>query len=509
MAMAGKRNQLGAGVILSYFSQGLQILVTLFYTPIMLRLLGQSEYGLYQLVYSVVSYLTLFTFGFSSAYIKFYAQIKVEDDPDSALNKVNGIFLTVFSFLGLLVLFLGIVLVIKTDVVLGKKLISDELETCRVLMAILVANCVIHFPTIVFQNFVIANEKFICLQVLNLIGIIINPCLTFPLLLIGFKSVSLALVLLVISVIKFCAFAIYSVSKLKMRFDFHNMQMGLLKDVGKFSFFIFIESVVSTINIGLDRFLLGRMVGSISVAVYAVGGQINTLYTSLSTSISSVLIPRINAMVASGSKKRELSDLFIKVGKIQFSVLLLVLLGFTIFGKRFMSIWAGEGYENAYYVALVLIWPNTINLIQNIAIEIQRAMGLQKYRSLMYLGIAIINIIISCIFIVRWKEIGAALGTAVAWIIGSGFIMNWYYSRRIGLDIKKFWLEILSMAKCGIPLMFFGVLMQHVIEKSSLCVYFIFIILFAVLYAILLYFFGMKKTERIIIKCQIIAKVKR
>ena len=157
--MAGKRNQLGAGVILSYFSQGLQSLVTLFYTPIMLRLLGQSEYGLYQLVYSVVSYLTLFTFGFSSAYIKFYAQAKVEDDPDSALKKVNGMFLTVFSVLGLLVLVLGIVLVIKTDVVLGKKLTSDEQETCRVLMAILVANCVIHFPTIVFQN-LLCNECF-------------------------------------------------------------------------------------------------------------------------------------------------------------------------------------------------------------------------------------------------------------------------------------------------------------------------------------------------------------
>ena len=127
--MAGKRNQLGAGVILSYFSQGLQILVTLFYTPIMLRLLGQSEYGLYQLVYSVVSYLTLFTFGFSSSYVKFYAQAKVEDDPDSALKKVNGMFLTVFSFFGLLVLFLGFVLVIKPDVVLGKKFTSDDIYT--------------------------------------------------------------------------------------------------------------------------------------------------------------------------------------------------------------------------------------------------------------------------------------------------------------------------------------------------------------------------------------------
>lgn len=48
-------NQRKAGVLLSYAGELVKILVSLVYTPIMLRLLGQSEYGLYQLVYSVVS----------------------------------------------------------------------------------------------------------------------------------------------------------------------------------------------------------------------------------------------------------------------------------------------------------------------------------------------------------------------------------------------------------------------------------------------------------------------
>ena len=507
--MASKRSQLGAGVILSYFSQGLQIVVTLFYTPVMLRLLGQSEYGLYQLVYSVVSYLSLFTFGFSSAYIKFYSQAKVDKEPESALKKVNAMFMTVFSTLGFIVLVLGVVLVFNTEAVLGENLTPDELETCRILMAILVANCICHFPTVVFQNYVIANEKFVCLQVLNLIGIILNPCLTFPLLLYGFKSVSLAFVLLLISGIKLISFVLYSVIKLKMRFDFRGMQIGLLKDVSQFSFFIFVESVVSTINVSLDRFLLGRMVGSVSVAIYAVGGQINTLYTSLSTSISSVFTPRINAMVASGNKDKELSDLFIKVGKIQFAVLLVVLLGFTVFGKRFMSMWAGEGYDNSYYVALLLIWPNTINLIQNIAIEIQRAKGLQKYRSFMYLGIAIMNIVISCFLIIYWQEVGAALGTGIAWIIGSGFMMNWYYSKKIGLNIKRFWKEILYMSKCAIPLAVIGFFIQDLITNCTLAVYFMCILVFAVLYVALLYLIGLRSNEKRVVILEIKKRLKK
>lgn len=37
------------GVLLSYAGEVVKILVNLVYTPIMLHLLGQSEYGLYQL----------------------------------------------------------------------------------------------------------------------------------------------------------------------------------------------------------------------------------------------------------------------------------------------------------------------------------------------------------------------------------------------------------------------------------------------------------------------------
>ena len=51
-------NQRKAGVMLSYTSEAVKILSSLLYTPIMLRLLGQSEYGLYSLVHSVVAYLS-------------------------------------------------------------------------------------------------------------------------------------------------------------------------------------------------------------------------------------------------------------------------------------------------------------------------------------------------------------------------------------------------------------------------------------------------------------------
>lgn len=75
-----KVNQLKAGAILTYIAMGIGFIVSLVYTPIMIRLLGQSEYGLYNLAASIIAYLGILNFGFGSTYIRYYSQYKVKED---------------------------------------------------------------------------------------------------------------------------------------------------------------------------------------------------------------------------------------------------------------------------------------------------------------------------------------------------------------------------------------------------------------------------------------------
>ena len=73
------RNQLKAGVILSYLQMALNIIIGLAYTPIMIRTLGQSEYGLYNTISSTISMLSILSLGFNSGYIRYYAKYKKEN----------------------------------------------------------------------------------------------------------------------------------------------------------------------------------------------------------------------------------------------------------------------------------------------------------------------------------------------------------------------------------------------------------------------------------------------
>ena len=138
-------------------------------------------------------------------------------------------------------------------------------------------------------------------------------------------------------------------------------------------------------------------------------------------------------------------------------LLMLVLTGFIFVGMPFIQAWGGAEYAPAYWVALLLIGPVTVPLIQNIGIEIQRAKNMHQFRSKVYFCMAIGNAIVSVPLGMKFGGIGCALGTAISMIVGNGFIMNWYYQTHIGLDMVYFWKRILGIVPAMLPAIALGV----------------------------------------------------
>ena len=490
-----RNNQLKIGVILSYITMFAQNIIGILYTPIMLRLLGKSEYGLYQLVYSVVSYLGLLSFGFGSAYVRFYSRYKVKNDEDG-IARLNGMFITIFLIIALISVLAGSVLVFNVELIFKQGLTPSEINTARILMILMVFNLAVTFPSSVFDSYVTAHECYFFQRVVSLLQTVLNPFLTLPLLLMGYKSISLVVVTTILTVGKFIMNMYYCRKKIDMRFKFKNMQFSLLKEIWVFSFFIFLNMIVDQINWSVDKFILGMFGGTVAVAVYAVGGQINTLYMSLSTSVSSVFIPRINTIVADNDDNNQLTDIFTRVGRIQFIVLALVLNGFILLGKYFISVWAGNGYDSAYYVVLLLIIPVTVPLIQNLGIEIQRAKNMHKFRSIVYFIIAIGNVLISIPLTKAYGEVGAAFGTAITMTLGNIIIMNWYYHARVKLNMKYFWSNIFKLFPAILISFCIGLVASKIITVNSIINFIIVGCIYAISYLICMYLFGLNSYEK-------------
>ena len=148
-----------------------------------------------------------------------------------------------------------------------------------------------------------------------------------------------------------------------------------------------------------------------------------------------------------------------RIGRVQWLVLGLLAGGFIVFGRYFiLNIYAGKEYEGAYEAALFLVLPILIPLIQNVGIEMQRALNKHQFRSIIYLIIAISNVAISIPLAAKWGAVGAAMGTAISLLVGNGLIMNIFYHKVLRIDMKYFWSEIAKTWKGFVGMIIFGAL---------------------------------------------------
>lgn len=490
-----KINQLKAGTALSYLSMFLGYAISLIYTPIMLRLLGQSDYGLYNLVSSVVAYLGLLNFGMGSAYIRFYLRFKVKEEKEN-IAKLNGMFLFLFTAVGFVAVLAGIFLVYHAELVFGSELTQSELATSRILLVVMVVNTAISFPNIVFKSYIIANERFVFQKLIDVLRIVANPFMILPLLLMGFGSVGLAIGSTVVLIIMEISNIIYCFKRLDMNFSFKEYDLSLLKEVTVFSSFLFINLIVNQINWNVDKFILGRIHGTVVVAIYGLATQLNQYYMSMSKAISDVFIPRVNKIVSTTNDNNVLTNLFTRIGRIQFMLLSMVASGLIFFGQPFIQMWAGEDYTEAYAVVLWLILPATVAFIQNTGIEIQQAKNMHQFRSIAYLLIAIGNIFISIPLATQYGASGSAMGTGLALIIGNGFVMNWYYHKKVGLDMRFFWKEIASFIPALAAPILLGILIMNYVNLFNLIYFVLFGGLYVIVYSFSFWKLGMNEYEQ-------------
>lgn len=216
------------------------------------------------------------------------------------------------------------------------------------------------------------------------------------------------------------------------------------------------------------------------------------------TQISCVFYPKVSILYQEENGNKKVSDLFIQVGRVTFMVIMLILSGFIVFGKEFLMIWVGNGYAEAYYVAIVVMIPFSVDLSQNLALTILQVKKQYGFRAKIYFLSAFINIIATAVLASYFGIIGAAVSTGISMAITSGLIMNWYYWKRARLDVIKFWKESASIIAVSIMMIFFSHWIKHCesVPNVSFIRFGIEILIYSIVYVFIMYMFVMKPEEK-------------
>lgn len=495
--MKPQKSQLKIGVILNYVNMILGNLIPIFYTPIMLSLLGQEEYGLYKLSSSVTSYLSLISFGIGSAVTRYLIKAGQEEGKE-AEERTFGLFMVIFQVIAVLTLVIGTILTWNLDVFYGQSLSAGELERMKLLVFLMVCNMALSFSQSPYVSVVTAHERFVFLQSINIVTTCIGPLLNLVMLLLGFASVGMTISTLIVALFCRLVNTLYVRRVLELKPRYRNMPTKTLREILVFSFWIFVSNVVGQLYNSTDTVMIGAVpeLATTGVAVYSVGNTFNTIVFSMTAGLSSLLAPKANKMVFSGASNEELTSLAIRVGRLQAYIFALVVTGFIAFGQPFIHFFAGEGYEDAYWVAILMMIPNMIPLVQGVCLSIIIAQNKHKFRSLVYLGIAVVNVVGTWFLMQVMGIIGAALMTGVALVIGQGFVMNWYYHKKTGLNMFRFWREVGSVYLLPVGLCICALLLGRMVDLYRIWALLAGIVVYTAVYCVLCWIFSMNDYER-------------
>ncbi len=504
-------NQLKAGAALSYLIIIFNILIGVLYTPYMLRELGQGEYGLYSLAASLIAYLTLLDLGFGNAIIRYTAKFRAEGRAQEQ-QEMYGMFLRLYVVIGAVAMAVGVALMANVEAMFSETMSGTEMERMRIIIALMSLNLAFTFPLSIFGSIITAYENFLFQRVVSLVRMLLNPAVMILLLFLGYKAIALVVVTTLFNLGSLLVNWWYCRNRLSIKIRHGKFRWLFFREIFVYSFWIFLNAIMDRIYWSSGQFILGIYKGTVTVAIYAVAIQLQQLYMLFSTAISGVFLPKVTAMASRGeTSQKELSDLFIRTGRIQYSVMAFILSGFILFGRPFITLWAGEDYTQAYTITLLFFIPLTVPLIQNLGITILQAQNRMKFRSVLYVSIAVASLILSIILAPKYGGVGCAIATASALFVGQIVIMNIYYHRQIKIDIVRFWREIGGMSLVPALLLGVGAYMGRWYGISTIGQLLVAGLLFSILYLPLFYCFSLNDYERGLLRgvtCKILMRIR-
>jgi len=203
----------------------------------------------------------------------------------------------------------------------------------------------------------------------------------------------------------------------------------------------------------------------------------------------------------------ELTNMMIKLGRLSFIILMYVFGAFLLFGEQFINLWVGGGElegslrynihecREIFIIALMIMIGYTLPLLQAFGNSLLEAKNKVSYKAIVYLIFMILGTIIGSILSNKYGAIGMATGLVFAWLIAQN-IMNFYYHNEIGLNIIRFFKEILNKSLLIVIIAFAIGYIINYLPGFGWINFLIKALLYSILFSVLMFFGGMKNDEK-------------
>lgn len=425
--------QIKYGAIISYVSIAINILYGFLFTPWMVKTIGQNQYALYTLASSLIALFTV-DFGLSAATSKFVSQYHAEGRED----KVNQFLGTVYKLyfgvdMVILVIFAVVFFLIDT---IYATLSPIELEQFKVVYIIAAATSTITFPFVTLNGVLNAYEKFVQLKVADLLYRFLLLILMSVVLLSGFGLNGVVTVNGIVAVL-IIIYKLFVISKSTgIKVSFLNSDKESYRLIFNFSVWTTVATLANRLIFNITPSILGAVANTSAIAVFGIVTTIEGYVYLITSAINGMFMPRISKIYAD-KQEEKLLPLMIKVGRFQFALNGLIVVGFFVVGRQFVNLWMGPNYDDAYLGILLVIVPGLLyNSLQiaNTAMTVRNKVHLS---AIVALVAGVINVSLSLVLSKYFGVTGACISIFVAYMVRA-ILMIWLHDKKMNINIGQF-----------------------------------------------------------------------
>lgn len=493
--MQNSNRQIKIGGIISYLTIGFSIISGLIYTPWMISVIGQSNFGLYTLATSLVTMVTI-DLGLSSAVTRFISKYRAENDVES-IKKFLGIAYKLFIALAIIFLVSLTIVYFNVDRIF-LKLTSDEIEKVKVLLSIAGLYAVISFPFHPLDGLLVSGEWFIFQKSTALVNKVLNIALMVSALLMGYGLYSLVVVNAFSGLVIIGLKLYFLRKKDHQQIEWKGFDTRLTREIFSFSLWVMVISIAQRLILNITPSVLGITSGSREIAIFSAAMTIEGYVWTFATVFGGMFLPKVSRLIYGDNAGPEaIQTLMIKVGRIQFILLAAIVSIFIVTGRGFFLNWLGIDFEKSYLIAVLLILPGLITIPQEIASTTLIASNQVRYNALSRIIIAVISISLSYLLSLKFGSTGAGIAIFIGNLIGGAIIMNIIYARVLKINVWAFFRKCqMSMALPFILVIICGFTLNYFIKEISWLNTLIKVMILLLIYSLSAYYYAINSYEK-------------
>jgi O-antigen/teichoic acid export membrane protein len=442
-----------------------------FLAPFIVHELGNTAYGAWVLLLSLVGYLGLLDLGVRGAVMRFIARLHAMGDHAEAQRFASAA-LSVFGLSSAIAIVAGIGLAVELDRFF--ELPASLLSQARIATVLSAVTMALALMNGIYGGIITAMQRFDLLNAAEIVIEMVRIASVVLVLRAGEGLVALASIQLACGALRL-AFAFMLSRRLypELRVVHGEWSRSHIRQIIGYSAASTAIHSAAVVILQLNAIIIGTFIAVSMVTYYSIAASLTQYGKALADGVAYTVPPRVSAQEGRGDMQgARLTALF--GGKLASLVHLPIVVTFLLRGDTFIGLWMGPEYAtpsgHVLWILSLAFW-----FIAGRQIMVTTLMGLNKHRVLVPAAWleAILNGTLSVIFARKFGIQGVAWGMVLPSLLITTAVYPVLFSRAIGVRPSSVWNELwLRPSLAMIPFASATFAVDRLYPSSSLLVFF-------------------------------------